>query len=242
MKSPRSSYNAICFFLFVFIANVSFGSVRNFDSAKLLAQQSDKHIFVNYTAGWCLPCQIFKEQVLEHNKVASFLESNFVILDVDFDDGVTKHLYKDFDVCCLPTLHVVNEDGALLGSVSNTINAEQFLQQIERYALTKLTVEKAPRKTIHKSRVETKVPKETTEYYTLQVGAFSNQNNAILLKSRLEKLLSDPVFLIEDKKRKLFILVVGQYSLKENLKLPSSILKEKGIDHFIKSKTMIGIR
>jgi len=236
MNSQISSYKSIAITLFIFITSTGWGSVENFDKAISLAQQSNKNIFVNYTASWCLPCQIFGDQVLTNNNVASLLSSDFVVLKADYDNGETKHLYGDYAVCCLPTLQVIDEEGALLASLSNTLDANEFLKQLKKY-VSKDKIIRSPLPGA-KNTDAINLDKSAKTYYTLQVGAFSKHQNALKQKSEIEKRISKSVFIIEDKIRKLYILNVGKSTIKDDLQPTSLMLKEAGVVHFFKRKNM----
>lgn len=212
-----------------------------FSEAKELATSSHKNIFVNYTADWCLPCQIFKEQVLADQKVNKLLDSDFIVLTADYDDIESQEMYSQYTIACLPTLHLLDEKGNILSEMSGTMKASQFYLELSQYAMngSDLKEESQPdtRPIPIASSMSTKISNYISEYYTLQSGAFSEWDNALSMKNKIEKSdILSPVRIVEDSHRKLYIINVGKYRTKEELLSISEQLKAAGIDHFIKRK------
>ncbi|NNE15363.1 MAG: SPOR domain-containing protein [Saprospiraceae bacterium] len=74
------------------------------------------------------------------------------------------------------------------------------------------------------------------EYYVLQAGAFSKLKNAEKQKAKIQEIVTDKIVIEEDKKRKLFLVHVGEYFSKEQLIPTQKKLNQTGIDHFLKRK------
>jgi len=223
--------------LFVFMTSISFGSVYELATAKSLAKESGKNIFVNYTASWCLPCQLFKQRILSDQNVVSTLNSNFVVFTADYDDTRIKQTYSDYNVCCLPTLHILDEAGEILTEIPKTLSAKQFLEELLKfskkppipYKLKKPISHEPPSKYIDSNSSRLSV------FYTIQVGAFSSRLNAQKLKSKLDASFNN-VLVDKDIKREMFLVQIGKATTRQELNYIVSILKEEGIDHFIKRK------
>lgn len=71
------------------IACVMSASAISLSEAQSLSKESGKNIFVNYSADWCLPCQIFKDGTMVNPKVQDLVNNEFVVLDAD-----TLHVLK----------------------------------------------------------------------------------------------------------------------------------------------------
>ncbi len=213
--------------------------------AKNSAQESGKNIFVNYTADWCLPCQIFKEQVLSDSQVSNLLATDFVMITADYDDNGSSSMFEDFAIACMPTLHILDKEGEVINEMSGTLTASQFYDEISKYALKKIAIPYEPiienRPISVAATMTNKAPSAPTEYYTLQAGAFSSWDNAVKQKALIDNKISQPIRIIEDKERKLFIINVGRYASIEEIEQVSRRLKDASIDHFVKRRKGIDV-
>jgi thiol-disulfide isomerase/thioredoxin len=247
-------YKSIAFILFfglLFSPNIHGSAILS--AAQNSARESGKNIFVNYTADWCLPCQIFKEQVLADSKVNNLLASNFIVITADYDETASKSMYADYAIACMPTLHVLDKEGEVLTELSGTMTATQFYDAISQYSLTipgvpdiavvENALSRSPKTIISKAPVTKEVTEVLAEYFTLQAGAFSSWENAMNQKKIIEKASSETIWLVEDTERKLYIINVGKYTSIEETTNVSQRLKDARIDHFPKRrKTLVLVR
>jgi len=205
--------------------------------AKLLAEKSGKNIFVNYTADWCLPCQIFKDQVLNDTKVSNLLDSDFIVVKSDYDNVDSKQMFDDYAIACMPTLHILDKNGEVLNELSGTMTAQQFYEEISMYALPKSNENIVATKT----EIVKKPKKVISEFLTLQAGAFSSWDNAIRQKQKIGGLITEPIIIVQDTERDLYIINVGKYSSNNDLLPVSQQLKDASIAHFVKRKREINV-
>jgi len=171
--------------MFFLLSLPVWSSSLSFTEAKELATSSNKNIFVNYTADWCLPCQIFEVQVLSERKVNQMIGSEFVVITADYDDVESMELYDDFASACMLTMYILDEERTILTEMLGTMIASQFYEEIYQYAKIDIIKDEEIQADTRLIPVASSIPRKAvlfiTEYNTLQSGAFSSWDNAILI-------------------------------------------------------------
>jgi len=261
-----------------------------------LSQETGKNIYVEYTADWCLPCQIFEESVLSDIRVVDLIGSDFIMVKADYDNNDYKNLYSEYGVACMPTQHIINANGEVLLELSGSQSPDAFYNAILPYALSDIndvsvsasntkkldfTQEEIknntdvlkPKKPAYKSIVsggeeiarrnlnlskkitpENEInPKETyvnqnqkniennsgqliniDYYYALQIGAYSVYDNAKKQKEKILATLNENADIVYSQDSNLYTVQLGRFQSKQDLKSLEDILKQTGIDHFVK--------
>jgi thioredoxin 1 len=64
-----------------------------------------------FSAKWCINCKKLKDETFRDMKVVKYLNSRFVIMEIDVDTSIEKGLAKQFGVSAYPTIVVVNNKG-----------------------------------------------------------------------------------------------------------------------------------
>jgi len=75
---------------------------------------SDKLIFLDLYADWCLPCKVMDEDVFTDRKLGDFYNNHFISYKADAENGVGGEIANLFNVAGLPTLLFLDENGNLL--------------------------------------------------------------------------------------------------------------------------------
>ena len=201
-----------------------------FNEAKRLSAETGKNIFVNYTASWCVPCQTFKASVLSDDKVIELLDTEFIVVDADWDDDTFKSTFENYKVCCLPTLHVLNSEGGILAEIPNTSSKKEFYTLLSKYKRGMSYPDPLP------TMVHASIPySDRTGTHTVQAGAFSSYENATRQKNKIEGLVNVEVYIVTDNTRGLHMVHVGDDSPNNLRQLIQQLSKSK-IDSFLKRK------
>jgi len=75
---------------------------------------SNKLIFLDVYADWCLPCKVMDEEVFTDRKLGDFYNSHFISYKADSENGVGGDIANLFKVRGLPTLLFLDQNGNLL--------------------------------------------------------------------------------------------------------------------------------
>jgi len=209
-------------------------------TANKLSIESAKKIFINYTADGCLPCNIYKEQFLLDERVASLLDSDFVIIESDYDSQDSKVIFEDYASACMHTLHILDQQSEVLNKLSGTMTAAQFYEKNSKYVIMSYPITKenvlVTRPIPVASSMAKSARKIPTEFYTFQADAFSSRDIALRQYNTILSDVSESIEINEDSECNLLILSVGKYDTKEELDLVTIKLKDASIDYFVKSK------
>jgi thioredoxin 1 len=64
-----------------------------------------------FSAKWCINCKKLKDVTFKDEKVVKYLNSRFILMEIDVDTSYDKALAKQFGVTAYPTIVVVNNKG-----------------------------------------------------------------------------------------------------------------------------------
>lgn len=79
---------------FLLFANIIWSG--DFNEAKKQAQQTHKHILVNFSGSdWCGPCIRLRKEILESNAFESYAQEHLVLVRADFPRQRKNQLAKD---------------------------------------------------------------------------------------------------------------------------------------------------
>lgn len=115
------------------LANPVTTTEMSVEQALTHSKNSNKNIFLNMNAEWCLPCLMLKEGTLADEKVKETLASHYISIDVDIDDATRNDWTEGYTVSCLPNLMIINDEGGVLAELSGSISADELVSMLNMY-------------------------------------------------------------------------------------------------------------
>ncbi len=106
---------------------------NNLQSAITMAQSSNKLIFVDTYAPWCIPCKKM-EKVFRDPQLSSYFNATFINIRIDMDSEYGKEVHRKYDVIFLPTLMILDQDGRVKYKVDRVISAKDLLDIAQKIA------------------------------------------------------------------------------------------------------------
>ena len=86
----------ISFFLILFTSLNSFSQANQLEKATQVAKEQNKLIFMNFSGSdWCRSCILLKKTILDTPEFESFVNTEFVLVDVDFPRKKKNRLSKE---------------------------------------------------------------------------------------------------------------------------------------------------
>ena len=83
-------------------------------SAKQLAIDQNKFIFIDAYTTWCGPCKAMSRNVFTKPNVANYFNSNFINVKINMEKPAGKKIRGKYDVRAYPTLLFITPEGKLL--------------------------------------------------------------------------------------------------------------------------------
>ena len=101
------------------------------------ARETGKPLLYDFTADWCPPCRVMKQQLFDDREVAADLEQRFVpvrVLDRRRETGRNApwvdELQQRYRVSAFPTLIVVRADGTAPHRIEGYLGREAVLSEL----------------------------------------------------------------------------------------------------------------
>lgn len=96
------------------------------------ASAENKHIFIECHTDGCVPCKMMKDKVFPHDKIAEYLNREFVSISIDEEHGEGPQIIEKFDVQMFPTYIILEPNGELGGVIMSTeTDIDLFIEKIE---------------------------------------------------------------------------------------------------------------
>jgi len=93
------------------------------------AAANQKPIFVDVYADWCLPCKQMDKHVFTNDKLARYLNDNFINYKMDSDGNQGDMIKAVYSVQMLPSLIFLDNEGELIKLKEGYVNAEILLNE-----------------------------------------------------------------------------------------------------------------
>lgn len=100
------------------------------------AEKEQKLIFLDFTADWCLPCQLMEEEVFTVREVYQYFNKNFINYKVDVDKTNGANLKLMYSAENLPTILFLDNKGRVVKRNNGTI-VQTKLMLLAKAALDK---------------------------------------------------------------------------------------------------------
>jgi thiol-disulfide isomerase/thioredoxin len=95
------------------------------------AKAANKHIFFDGFASWCGPCKYMSKTIFTQDKVADFINANFVSVKFDMEKGEGLTLAKKYGVKAYPTFLILDTAGNLVHKIVGSDEADPFLERVK---------------------------------------------------------------------------------------------------------------
>ncbi|WP_320054844.1 thioredoxin fold domain-containing protein [uncultured Acetobacteroides sp.] len=95
------------------------------------AKAANKPIFMDGFTSWCGPCKYMAKKVFTQDKVADFMNANFVSVKFDMEKGEGVTLAKKYGVNVYPTFLILDTAGNLVHRIVGSSEADEFLEKVK---------------------------------------------------------------------------------------------------------------
>ncbi len=103
----------------------------SFEEAIVEAQKQNKPLFVKTYTDWCYYCKKLDKEVLTDENVASQLNSDFVAIKINMEEGENEAIGKKYKVRGYPTLLILDGEGNLLNRLVGFRDAETLKPELQ---------------------------------------------------------------------------------------------------------------
>ena len=212
----------------------------------LKAQQEDKHIFVRFSASWCLPCQLLNDQLANHPEIVKEINEIYLGIELDYDDPNDQKWFVRYGIQCLPTMMVIDDMGQVIDRIDGTESIDglqSFLKMNSKHPTDKFAKKELSNVQISKNKIYTKhirqeSPKRVlvSADFSIQFGAFRSFSNAQTLSNNLLTNEKISTIILEELSNGNTLYKVRQIIFEEERSGDSFIksYKNKGIDCMLK--------
>ena len=96
------------------------------------ATAENKHIFIECHTDGCVPCKMMKDRVFPHDKMAEYLNREFVSISIGDESDEGARILEKFDVQMFPTYLILEPNGEPAGVIMQTeTDIDAFINKIE---------------------------------------------------------------------------------------------------------------
>jgi len=212
----------------------------------LRAQEEDKHIFVRFSASWCLPCQMLDDQLANHPEIVKDINEIYIGIELDYDEPVDMEWFVRYGVQCLPTMMVIDDMGQVVDRLDGSgsmAGLESFLHLNSKHPTDRLASKDLSNAGVSNSKIHItdKKVKATKKVFvpsdfSIQFGAFSSYENAQKLSNILLTTENISTIILEENANGRTLFKVRQTYFPENKTGAYYVnsYKKKGIDCMLK--------
>lgn len=101
------------------------------EAIKKAGKKGPNRIFVDCYTKWCAPCRMMSQTVFPQKEVGDFLNSNFINLKIDLEEGAGIEIAKKYGVEAFPTFLILDASGNEIGRIVGGGDAAVFLEKIK---------------------------------------------------------------------------------------------------------------
>ena len=225
------------------------------EEALAKASKEGKLVFMDFYASWCTPCKWMEKTTFTDSRVTSKLNDNFIAVKVNIDDVEGFQMKNRYEVNFLPTILILNSNGKMVERIEQTMIADELVGILdlhnspENKVVIKHDFNKSPKRINGGQDVEEEDPwtisqKDYRRYaemeekrnYRVQVGAFTEYNDAHERVLYLRNTFIEPIVVLNDFRddKVIFKVMLGQFDSASEADSFCKILKTNfGLDAIV---------
>lgn len=104
----------------------------DFDAAARDAKTKNRPILIDFSASWCPPCKMMKEDVWPDATIAQLASSKYIPLFVDVDEQ--QALASKYSVDAIPTVLILDKDGQTLFRKTGYISVPDLTRALNEHS------------------------------------------------------------------------------------------------------------
>lgn len=140
-----------------FIDKTSFRDIQD------LAYEQDKPIFITFHAVWSSPCQKVRNEVFANDKVAEYMNQNFINFSANIESKIGSALAEYYDVYDLPTTLIISPKGKVIVKSANIDSPKKFMKWAKQANETYISSKSDKMGNIHQPSSQNKNEKATSQ-------------------------------------------------------------------------------
>lgn len=111
-------------------AQIKFQKV-SLEEAKVLAQQQNKDIFIDFWAVWCKPCLAMEKETFSDKEVGKAINAKYIPMKIDVDYFEGMDVKEEYNVGVLPTILIINANGDVQRRLLGQKSPEGLMQELD---------------------------------------------------------------------------------------------------------------
>ncbi len=115
----------------VYADGVKFTTITRWEEALELAKQANKPIFLDAYTDWCGWCKVMDKETFSDEKVAAFMNANFVNVKMEMETGEGVDVAMKYRISAFPTFKVFAADGTPTYTVMGYQEPKDWLKTLE---------------------------------------------------------------------------------------------------------------
>lgn len=211
-------------------------------AAKSQAKKEGKMVLVDFYAKWCMPCKWMDQTTFSDPQIGQIMNNEFVSVKINIDDLEGFNLSQQYEIQVLPTILIFNSDGTMVDRVEETMAPSKMLDLLNKHrhgqvsnAVTH-TTNRSPRSN-PSPRATPQSTQETKAYYRLQMGVYSEYEQAARKVASLQDMFLEPIVVINQVQDNevYFKIMMGHFTSHSEAESFKTILKKDfGLDSLVR--------
>jgi len=97
------------------------------------AKIQNRPFFVDFTASWCMPCRWMDETTFNDQKLADYIDQEYLAAKVDIDDFDGYNYKMQYNIELLPSILIFSPEGKVLARYNETMAPSTMLSILKKY-------------------------------------------------------------------------------------------------------------